>query len=369
MNSKFQSLLAVPPDSHFHWKLLIRGSLIRSVAFLLSVSASVACSSLWAQAPKPVEVSSAWVLTPDTGPQAQARDYLISPDDMLEVYVLDVPELSRTYRVSATGAVAIPLLSDRVLAAGLTLDQFSDALAKQLKTTGVVSNPHVTTSVQQSRAHAVTIAGAVKSPQIYPVLGRTTLLDVVTQAGGLADDAGNTAIIQRSSGAVQSVNLGQSTNPMPDQPGAAGAITVDLRRILESGDPNTNVDIYPGDRITVPRAGVVYVVGAVNKPGVVTMRSRSGAGITVLEALAAVEDVKSTALRSKAMIIRGDGLSPGQRTEIPLDLKRVLAGKAQDPRLLANDILFVPDSSSKKALRRGAEAALQVATMLAIIRP
>jgi len=126
-----------------------------------------------------------------------------------------------------------------------------------------------------------------------------------------------------------------------------------------------NVPILPGDRITVPRAGVVYVVGAVNKPGGFELglnRQR----ISLLQAVALAEDLKTTALRSKAVLIRGGVSSPIGRSEVPVDLKRVLAGKSPDLELKANDILFVPDSSSRKLLKRGAEAVLQVATGVAI---
>ena len=125
------------------------------------------------------------------------EDYVIGPDDLLNVYILDVPELSRDYRVSAAGTITIPVLANPLDAAGLTLAQFSDLLSQELKTQGLVSDPHITMSVDQSRLHSIAIVGAVKRPQIYPVLTRTTLLDVLSQAEGVADDAGNTVIVRR----------------------------------------------------------------------------------------------------------------------------------------------------------------------------
>lgn len=141
--------------------------------------------------------------------------------------------------------------------------------------------------------------------------------------------------------------------------------TVDLKKLLQTGDPTYNIDIYPGDRITVPHSGVVYVVGAVNKPGGFPLRT-SDKGMTVLQALAMAEDAKSTAMRDKSMIIRPDPSAPDGQKMMPINLNLVLAGKVQDRLLRADDILFIPDSTAKKAFRRGAEAALQAATYLAI---
>ena len=110
------------------------------------------------------------------------------------------------------------------------------------------------------------------------------------------------------------------------------------------------------------------MVGAVNKPGGYTIKS-AGEGLTVLQAIALAEDVKSTAKRDKTVVIRVDPTAPGGHRQTPLDLKKILAGKSADPVLEANDILFVPDSAGAKALHHGLEAALQAATWAAVYRP
>jgi polysaccharide export outer membrane protein len=291
-----------------------------------------------------------------TAPVGQSNGYLIGPDDVLSVYIVDVPELSREYRVDPTGSVSLPILSKPVRATGLTPTQFSDLLCQELKTAGLVSDPHITTSVTQSRLHAVAITGSVKKPQVYPVFTHTTLLDLLSQAEGLADDAGNTAIVRRGDVALHNPNF---------NPNSATSVTVDLKKLIESGDPSLNVDIYPGDRVTIPRAAIIYVVGAVNKPGGFAMR-QSSRGITVLQALALAEDTKSTAKRDQSFIIRNDTQSPDGRKQIPVDLKKVLSGKIPDLTLQAEDILFVPDSMGKRALHRGLESILQAATGVTI---
>ena len=249
-------------------------------------------------------------------------------------------------------------------AAGLTLSQFSGQLTSDLKTAGLVSDPHVNTSVNQSRLHSVAITGAVKKPQIYSVFSQTTLLDMLSQAEGLADDAGGVAIISRGDIALHAMKLKNQT-PNSQQSDSQSTLTLDLKRLLESGDQNLNVAIYPGDRITIPRAGVVYAVGAVNKPGGFTMKPNAG-GMTVLQLIALAEDTRPTARRDRTIIIRNDPQAPGGHAQIPADLKQILQGKLPDPVLQPDDILFIPDSSTKRAFRRGLEAIVQTTTGLAI---
>jgi polysaccharide export outer membrane protein len=293
-----------------------------------------------------------------------AEDYVIGPDDMLNVYVLDVPELSRDYRVSAAGTLTIPVLAKPIEAAGSTLSQLSKLLSQELKAQGLVSDPHITLTVDQSRVHSVAIVGAVKRPQVYPLLTRSTLLDMLSQAEGLAEDAGNNVIVYRGDISMRASQRTDGATHTPEQV-QSGTVTIDLKRLFESGDPSLNVPIYPGDRITVPRAGVVYVVGAVNKPGGFTMKA-STHGMTVLQALALAEDTKTTAKQNQTVIIRNDPQAPEGRKQIPVDLKSILQGKTPDPVLQAEDILFIPDSSGKRAFNRGIESVVQAATGVAI---
>jgi polysaccharide export outer membrane protein len=322
-----------------------------------------------AQAPGVVNVLSADVhsTTPNTASPALADDYVIGLDDVLQVSILDVPELSGEYRVGNTGKVTLPILAGPVTAAGLTLSQFSESLTKELKAAGLVSDPHVSTSVNQSRTHAVAISGAVKKPQIYPVFGKTTLLDMLSQSEGLADDASNTAIVHRGEIAIHAQEASSGKTLTGEQLAAAQTVIVDLKRVQESGDPKLNLNIYPGDRITVPPAGIVYVVGAVHKPGGFTMKP-SARGMTVLQALALAEDTTGTAKRNRTVIIRNDPESPQGRKQIPVELKKVLRGKSPDPVLQAEDILFVPDSAGRHALNRGFDAVVSVSTGVAVYR-
>lgn len=155
-------------------------------AILLFLLSNILAGGMHAQAVRPGEVPVAREQMKDTnGPTpTQAVDYVIGPDDLLNVYILDVQQLSRDYRVSTTGAVALPLLAKPLAAAGLTLTQFSEEISRELQAQGLVIDPHVSVSVVQSRLHTVAITGAVKHPQIYPVFSQTTLLDVLSQRRG-----------------------------------------------------------------------------------------------------------------------------------------------------------------------------------------
>ena len=253
-----------------------------------------------------------------------------------------------------------------MVAAGLTTAQLSKLLVKKYREEEIFSNARVNVAVKQSRVHSITVGGAVKNPQIYPLFGKTTLWDVLSQAGGLSDDAGNTAVVIRGGVAIAALKESGACTLPSSAAACAETLTIDLRRLTETGDPGSNVELYPGDRVTVQRAGVVYVVGAVNRPGGFPLRS-SEEEMTVLKALALAEDTKSTAQKSKAVIIRKN-TQENERQEIAVDLKKVLAGRAPDPRMQPSDILFVPDSSGMKALRRGVDAAVYVTTGLIIWR-
>lgn len=292
-----------------------------------------------------------------------AREYVISPDDVLDVYILDVPELSRTYRVNLSGQLVFPLLPKPLPAAGLTLDAFSALLTSELKSSGTISDPHVSITVKESRMHAVSLTGAVKSPQLYPLMTPARLRSMLTQAGGVADDAGSIAKITRGGALGTSFPVAGTDGTSPGD--SQQTITVNLNELMNSDDSTQNIIIYPGDWIHVPRAGIIYVVGAVGQPGGYVLNT-AREHLTVLQLVAIAGDLKSTAKREHSMIIRRKPVPGAERQEIPIDLKKILAGKSPDVALEGNDILFVPDSTSKKALRRGAEAAIQIATGLAL---
>jgi polysaccharide export outer membrane protein len=275
--------------------------------------------------------------------------YVVAKDDLLEIYVVDLQELSREYRVDGDGMITLPMLSRPVMAAGLTLDQLSGALRKDLLDDGLLTDPQVVVTVKSSTLNSVVLSGAVKKPGVYPVNVHTTLLDLLAQADGLGDDAGGTAIVTHAEDAPG----GPEPHPARAAPDANPAISrtvkVDVSRLWLNGDASLNVDLYPGDRVMVQRAGMIYVVGGVTRAGAFVL-SNDREQMTVLKAIALAGSFTPEAKPAKAVIIRKTSNAPGGRQEIPIDLKKVLSNRAPDQQLLASDILYVPESGVRKTL-------------------
>jgi polysaccharide export outer membrane protein len=341
-------------------RMIPQATVCLAVALLLFLPTPVRCQTplLAKESTEAGRLSLRQSVVPDA---AGNTEYVIDAGDVLDVYVVDVPQFSRDYRVGSDGKITMPLLPLPVTAEGLTLSQLSALVSQKLRAAELVTHPHVVVSVKTSALHTVAVSGAVRNPLIYSLFTPTTLLDALSQAGGLAPDAGSTATITRRALRAASSRVTRDSSPPP----AEGPVKVNLQKLLATGDPNLNVTIYPGDKITVQRAGVVYVIGAVQRPGGFPL-SKGSDRMTVLQAVALGEGLKTTALRKKGMIIRRGPQFPRGREEIPVNLKHILSGRASDPGLQANDILYIPDSNSKRALRRGAEAALQMATGVVI---
>jgi len=289
--------------------------------------------------------------------------YRIAPGDLLDVYVVAVPELSRTYRVSPSGGITLPMLDHPIIAEGLSPDELSEAISTDLRQEGLVSHPDVVVFVKSSPLNSVAVTGSVLSPGMYPVYGETTIVDVLSQAGGLAPDAGSTAIVIRGGKTTPWAMGANKANPKGSGKITPRIIKVPIRQLLDTGDQGQNIPIFPGDRIEVPRSGIIYVVGAVNRAGGFAMTGEQN-HLTVLQAIALAGNVTRTAVTKRAIILRKDPKALAGHEQIDVNLKDILSGKAPDQPLMADDILFVPDSTGKRVLTR----AIALATSVAIYR-
>ncbi|MBI4466557.1 MAG: polysaccharide biosynthesis/export family protein [Acidobacteria bacterium] len=287
-----------------------------------------------------------------------AGDYWIGPHDLLEISIFEAPEMNRAVRVSAGGEISLPLLG-AVRAAGLSPQQL-EQLLQQLLRARYMKDPHVGVFVREMESHPVSVFGAVAKPGVYQIRGVRTLIEVLSLAQGLADDAGDTVLVLPGSAttAAERPEEGAGSEERP------AALEVSLKELLESGEERDNVPIYPGDIVKVARAGLVYVVGDVKKPGAFVLRSNEN--ISVLQALALAEGANRTAATKHARIIRTG--SNGERRELVINLNKVLGGKAHDPLLEPNDILFVPNSAARSAFFRGLEAAVGTLSGIIIYR-
>jgi polysaccharide export outer membrane protein len=287
-------------------------------------------------------------------------DYIIGSGDLLGVEVFDVPELSRDVRVNETGYISLPLIPSRVRAGGLTSLQLQDKLAELLQTSGLVSTPQVSVSVKEEHSQPITVIGEVKSPMVFQAAHGTTLLQALSQAGGISDLAGDKVIVTRT---------GRDGASLAEPDTASGTadpqtFTITLADVLESGDSRFNIPLVGGDVVSVPRAGIIYVVGAVTRPGGFLLQNDRDK-MTMLKMLSLAGGATSTAKLKQAVILRKD-LDTGKRDQVPVDLNKVMHLKSQDVQLEANDILFVPDSNGLKALHRAGETALAVTTGVGI---
>jgi polysaccharide export outer membrane protein len=292
-------------------------------------------------------------------------DYVIGSGDLLDIEVFDVPELSREIRVNQSGYIALPLVPTKIRADGLTAFQLQDKLAELLQVNGLVSSPQVTVNVKEQHSQPITVIGAVKSPTVFEAVRSTTLLEVLSSAGGIAPDAGNVVLVTRSESEVpmpgDDATSGGGAAPMPTQ-----TFTINLDDLLNTGDSRFNIPLQGGDVVSVPRAGIIYVVGAVTRPGGFVMAS-DHQEVTTLKALSMAGGMTSTAKSRHAVIIRTNAVT-GQKDQLPVDLKNVVDLKGPDVALLPNDILVVPDSASKRALQKTGEVMLSLGSGVALYR-
>ena len=254
-----------------------------------------------------------------------ARKLSIGPDDELDVSVYGVPDLSQHVRVDTSGDAHL-LLVGPVHVEGLSSEEAQAVIEKQLVEGRFVKNPHVTVYVKEFTSQSVSVVGEVNKPGNYPALSTRRLYDAFQQAGGLTPTAGKVTI----------THSGELNNP------TVVTLTNDPIKSAQA-----NVEIMPGDAITVSKAPIVYVMGNVSKPGGYVLDNDSNVkdseGLTVMRVLSLASGPVQGAALNKSRIIRR---TPNGIQELPIPLKKIMAGKAPDPPLEAEDILYIPGSRS-----------------------
>lgn len=302
-----------------------------------------------------VAVMAATVAQPPSPETAQ--QYVLGPDDVLRVWALGIDEIGEApLRIDSGGWISLPLIGP-VRAGGLTVDQLRAALVEKLKTQ--VRDPNVSVSITEFGSQPVAVMGAVNTPGVHQLRGHKTLAEVLALAGGLRADAGYKVRISRPA----------ENGPLP----LAGATTtsdskfqvadVRTRDFLDAKNPSDNILILPHDLITVPTAEMIYVIGAVHKAGGFVLNEKES--VSALQALALAEGLGTTPSPKDSKILR---TVPGvtERKEIPVDLKKIMGGKAEDIALRPNDILFVPTSNGKKVAIQALQTMVSTASGIAI---
>jgi polysaccharide export outer membrane protein len=287
--------------------------------------------------------------------------YTLGPGDQVLVKVLDVEEISADktpVRIDTRGGIVLPMVG-RIQAAGLTTEQLQVEIATRLAK--YVRDPNVSVYLVEMRSQPISILGAVMQPGVHQLEGRKTLFEALSLAGGLKPDAGYSVKITRK--------LEWGRIPLPtaqdDATGRFSVATVSVKSIMEAKNPQENIQIQPEDVISVPRADLVYVVGAVRRSGGFVLGERET--ISALQALSLAEGLDRFAAPKKAKIMRA---VPGSetRTEIAVDLNRIVTGKGPDVPLRAEDILFIPVNAAKSATVRTLEVAIPTAATAAVYR-
>ena len=340
------------------------------------------------------------------------HDYVIGNGDLVDIEVFDVKELSREVRVTQTGTIGIPLVPVRLHIAGLTEIQAEQKISEVLEADGLVSHAEVSVTVKEHKSKPITVVGAVVRAMVFQADRQVTLLEVLAEAGGVSNDAGDRVIITRparaqfidvtepppigpedpdannsgtdgsSAGAAsEPPPLGPSSAapPVPSQdatPASSGppsatakqngnTITINLNDLVESGDATNNIALEAGDIVTVPHAGIVYVLGAVSRPGGFVL-TNDRTELSTLKILALAGGMTQTAKSDHVVIIRKN--DQGQQHELQIDLKKILKRQAEDVQLRASDVIYVPDNKTKAALLKATELGVALGTGIALYR-
>jgi polysaccharide export outer membrane protein len=286
---------------------------------------------------------------------APAADVVLGPDDEITIQAMHVEEISgRPFRIDSEGFVGLPLLG-RVRLGGLTLEQCEAELRTRLQK--VVLHPDVTVSITSLQSRPVWVTGAVNRPGAQQMPGPKTLLQVLTDAGGLRSDANGYARVTREKA--------WGVLPLPEavvdpQTGRSTA-EVNLKTLFDPQSPLASMELKPHDVISVPVASIVYVIGEVSKPGAFQMSDRQN--MTVLQALVMAGGLSKTAAPKSARILRATE-TKGQRVEVPVNLAQLLGGKQNDVPLVPDDVLLVPENTGKKVANRAIDAAISMGTSI-----
>jgi polysaccharide export outer membrane protein len=255
----------------------------------------------------------------------------IGPGDLIEVRVYAEPDLQQSVRLDDLGNGRFSFIGDLHLA-GLTTDQAAALVAQKLKEGNYLRAPDVSVFIREYSMQGVSVLGEVKTPGVYSVVGGQCLVDVLAAAGGPTPLAGPEITIQR----------------------AADASTVSVRLSKNAHESlASNLRLYPGDKVIVPRTGIVYVLGEVTRAGGFIMENDGR--ITLVQALAMAGGATHTSSLNGSRLLRK---GPSGYTDIHIELNKMLKGQQADIPLQAEDILYVPSNAIKSVIARGSPAIL-----------
>ena len=276
-----------------------------------------------------------WILALSVAAFAQMRPSLMEevgktnlpalelhPGDLLAISVYDAPELTRTVRVDPDGAIRLPLLAEGVQAAGLMPRELEAGLSQALKSEEILVDPVVKITVVEYHSRPISVMGAVRKPVTFQADGVVTLLDALSRAEGLTEDAGAEILVTQND-AVRHVGV---------------------KQLLNLADPSVNMRLTGNEEVRVPVAGKIFVLGNIRKPGGFAVRDPSDN--TVLKMVALGEGLMPFSQKIAYIVRRQEGEKP---QEIPVELAKIMERKSPDVSLEIGDILYIPDNKSRRS--------------------
>ena len=294
-------------------------------------------------------------VTANTQPTA----YVLGPEDQISFHVVDLEDISdKPVRIDPNGFIDLALVG-RLHVAGLSVEELRSLLAQKLAK--YIVAPQITVSILDYHSQPVSVVGAVTNSGIHQLQGQRRVVDLITMAGGLRSDAGAQLQITRQ--------MKWGPLPLPgvhvDSSGEYSTAEIPVAKLMAGQDPTENIVVRPNDVISIPQTSVVYVLGQVRKAGGFPLNSHDS--ISLVRALTMAEGLDRNAMPKKARIMRAAAGDSAKADEQQLvNVQDILAGKAQDVQLHANDVLFIPNNAAGSAAKRAAEAAIQIATGVVI---
>jgi polysaccharide export outer membrane protein len=252
------------------------------------------------------------------------KEYKIGAQDLLEITVFELPELNQTVRVSEDGSISIPLLG-RVDIEGLTKDDLEKKLASLLEEK-YLKKARVTIFIREYQSKRAAIIGAVIKPGIYELIGRMTVLQLISKAGGLTERASNEMFVLREA-----------------RNGVRARIAIDLDDLINNGNQKLDIPLQANDTVNIPIDQMIniFVFGEVRNPG--ALQVKMSKKTTLLQAIAQAGGPTEGAARSGITIKRKDRKT-GKEIKIKVNMKDIIKGKRPDIELREGDVVFVPES-------------------------
>jgi len=327
-------------QSHPKRDIRKRNALARAIRSVIAIAAAILFICLSPRASKaqfsgPALGTTAPInlpVTPTTDPAIlypANRDIVLEQGDLLVVHVYGAADYQPEARVSLDGTIQLPLIGS-LHVDGLTLPQTENLIAERLSAAGMYRNPQVSIQVTEAPNQAVTISGEMHG--VIPVTGQKRLFDVLSAAGGLPATASHLITINR--------------------PGVAQPIIVDLGTDPAKSE-HANVPVFPRDTIVVSRVGVIYLLGAFKNQGAIPLQQNSP--LTLMQAASLGGGMGFEGKLDEMRVIRTVGYD---RKVLDINVKKVMQGKTPDPILQADDIVLLPTSAMKAAIKSGGLATL-----------